>query len=92
VCEKWNALAEDIILWKKLSYECDRYSDISNIKEVRCTALFGFRTKYLINFVPSSVLKVGNLKEHFRNWTFSHSVLGQVSRGLHCVLPGGCYW
>jgi hypothetical protein len=44
VCEKWNALAEDMILWKKLSYDCDRYSDISNIKEVRCTALLGFRT------------------------------------------------
>ena len=58
VCENWNILAKDMILWKKLSYNCDRSSDISRIAEVRCTALLGFRTKQLMNFVPSSVLKV----------------------------------
>ena len=44
VCERWNALAKDMILWKALSYSCDRSSDISHIKEVRCTALLEFRT------------------------------------------------
>jgi hypothetical protein len=44
VCEKWNVLAKDRLLWKKLSYECDRYSDISRIAEVRCTTLFEFST------------------------------------------------
>jgi hypothetical protein len=72
VCEKWNVLAKDIILWKTLSYSCDRFSDISRIAEVRCTALLGFRTNWLTNFAPSSVLKVQNLKEHFRNWTAFH--------------------
>ena len=45
VCERWSALAKDVIIWKKLSYICDRSSDISRIAEVRCTALLGFRTK-----------------------------------------------
>ena len=44
VCKKWNVLAKDVILWKTLSYECDRFSDINHIAEVRCTALLGFRT------------------------------------------------
>jgi len=44
VCERWNILAKDKILWKTLSYSCDRYSDISRIAEVRCTALLGFST------------------------------------------------
>ena len=44
VCEKWNILAKDIVLWKKLSYSWDSSSDISRIKEVRCTELLEFRT------------------------------------------------
>jgi hypothetical protein len=72
VCEKWNALAKDIILWNKLSYSCDRNSDISRIAQVRCTALLGFRANWLTNFAPSSVLKVQNLKEHFGTWTSFH--------------------
>ena len=44
VCEKWNVLARDEILWRTLSYSCDRSSDISRIAEVSCTALLGFRT------------------------------------------------
>ena len=44
VCERWNALAKDVILWKTLSYSCDHSSDISRIVQVRCTALLGFRT------------------------------------------------
>jgi len=44
VCERWNALAKDVVLWKALSYTCDRSSDIIHIKEVRCTAVVGFRT------------------------------------------------
>ena len=44
VCERWNILAKDKILWKTLSYSCDRYSDISRIAEVRCTASLGFST------------------------------------------------
>ena len=44
VCEKWNILAKDVILWKTLSYNCDGSSDISRIAEVRYTAWLGFRT------------------------------------------------
>ena len=44
VCERWNVLAKDVVLWKTLSYSCDDLTDISNIEEVRCTTLLGFRT------------------------------------------------
>jgi hypothetical protein len=44
VCERWNALAKDVLLWKTLSYKCDRSSDVSRVAEVRCTTLLGFRT------------------------------------------------
>jgi hypothetical protein len=69
VCERWNALAKDVILWKTLSYRCCDSSDINHITEVRCTALLGFRTNWLKNFALCNVLNVQNLKEHFRNWT-----------------------
>ena len=62
VCEKWNVLAKDVVLWKKLSYYCDRSSDISRIKEVRCTKLFRIRANSLTNIAPSSVLKVENIR------------------------------
>jgi hypothetical protein len=67
VCERWNALAKDVALWKNLSYECEG-SDISDIEEVRCTALLVFGTNDLKNVAPSSILNVRNLKESFRNW------------------------
>jgi hypothetical protein len=63
VCKKWNNLAKDVLLWKTLSYKCDRFSDINRIAKVRCTALLVFRTNYLTNFVPSSDLKLGNIKK-----------------------------
>jgi hypothetical protein len=44
VCERWNILTKDVVLWKALSYSCDDSSDISHIKKVRYTALLGFRT------------------------------------------------
>jgi hypothetical protein len=44
VCERWNALAKDVLLWKTLSYKCDRSSDISRVAEVRCITLLGFWT------------------------------------------------
>ena len=44
VCERWNILAKDVVLWKTLSYHCDYSSDIRRIKEVRCIALLEFRT------------------------------------------------
>jgi hypothetical protein len=44
VCERWKRLTKSVIMWKNLSYICDFSSDISHIKEVRCTALFGYRT------------------------------------------------
>jgi len=44
VCEKWNVLAKDTVLWKTLSYTCDRSSDINRIAEVSCTAFLGFST------------------------------------------------
>ena len=47
VCERWNVLAKDVVLWKTLSYRCNRSSDVSRIKEVRCTALLGFRNTSL---------------------------------------------
>jgi hypothetical protein len=47
VCEKWNSLAKDVVLWKTLSYDCDRSSNTSRIAEVRCTKLFGFRAHSL---------------------------------------------
>jgi len=44
VCKKWNVLAKDVVLWKTLSYNCDRSSDINRIAKVRYTAWLGFRT------------------------------------------------
>jgi hypothetical protein len=60
VCKNWNVLAKDVVLWRKLCYSCN--SSYRRIAEVRCTALLVCR-----NFAPVSVLKVQNLKEHFRN-------------------------
>jgi len=70
--KQWNAVAKDVALSKTVSYICDFSSDISHFKEVRCTTLLEFSTNYLTNVGPSSVLKVQNLKEHFRNWTSFH--------------------
>jgi hypothetical protein len=72
VCKGWNILANDVALWKTVWYKCDDYSDISHFKEVRCTTLLEFSTNILTNVGPSSVLKVQNLKEHFRNWPSFH--------------------
>ena len=44
VCMRWNNLAKDFVLWKKLIYSCEKNSDISRVKEVRCTKLQGLRT------------------------------------------------
>ena len=44
VCERWNILAKDVVLWKNLSYECDSLTDISRIAEVRRNILLGYRT------------------------------------------------
>jgi hypothetical protein len=44
VCERWNDLAKDKVLWKNLSYSCQGSTDISHIRKVRCTALLVFRT------------------------------------------------
>jgi hypothetical protein len=44
VCDRWNILAKDAVLWKNLSYICDDNSDIRRIAEVRCTALLGCST------------------------------------------------
>jgi hypothetical protein len=62
VCERWKVLGNDVILWKKLSYNCDLSSDISLSKEVRCAILLGYSTKWILNFAPSSVLNVWNIK------------------------------
>jgi hypothetical protein len=43
VCERWNVLAKDVILWKSISYY-DGSSDISRIAQVRCTTVLRFRT------------------------------------------------
>jgi len=37
VCEQWNVLAKDVVLWKTLSYKCDSSSDISHIAEASGT-------------------------------------------------------
>jgi hypothetical protein len=34
VCERWNALARDVTLWKSLSYKCDNYSEFSKDVQV----------------------------------------------------------
>ena len=44
VCQRWKGVAEDVALWKTLSYKCDKYSDIRRVKEVSCTAFWGFST------------------------------------------------
>ena len=72
VCKWWNILATDVSLWKTVLYKSDRSSDISHIAEVRCTTMLDFRTNNLKNFAPSSILKVKNLKKHFRNLTPFH--------------------
>jgi len=41
VCDRWNTLAKDEIMWKTLSYHCDVSSDIRHIEEVRCITLLG---------------------------------------------------
>jgi hypothetical protein len=42
VCERWNDLAKDVALWKRLSYSCDGSSDISRVVQVRCA------TRYIV--------------------------------------------
>jgi hypothetical protein len=84
VCERWNVLAKDKVLWKKLSYSCDRSSDISHIKKVRCTALLRFTANQLANFALSNVLNYKILKSISEIGPFSIlSELRQVSKGLH---------
>ena len=39
VCQRWKDVAEDVALWKSLSYHCGESSDIRRVEEVRCTAL-----------------------------------------------------
>jgi hypothetical protein len=34
VCERWNVLSKDAVLWKTLSYHCDRTSDISRVVQM----------------------------------------------------------
>ncbi|GFG37267.1 hypothetical protein Cfor_10960 [Coptotermes formosanus] len=34
VCERWNALAKDVTLWKTISYKCDQSSDFSCVSQV----------------------------------------------------------
>jgi hypothetical protein len=34
VCERWNALARDVTLWKSLSYKCDHHSEFSKDVQV----------------------------------------------------------
>jgi len=87
VCRRWNALANDVVLWKTLSCNWGLSSNISHIKEVRCTILLRCRTNSLMNFTPSSDLNAPNLKENFRNLSSFHPQLRQVSRGLYCVTP-----
>jgi len=91
VCEKWKDLAKDVIVWKKLSYSCDRSSDINHIKKVRCTALLGYRANQLTNFSPSSVLNYKISKSISEIEPFSTlSEERQVSKGIHYVTPSGC--
>jgi hypothetical protein len=44
VCKQWNVLANNVELWKRLSYSCDDDSDISRIAQVRCNTLLEFST------------------------------------------------
>jgi len=45
VCRRWKAVTKELILWKKLSYECDRSSDFSRVAHVSCTSLLVFKVK-----------------------------------------------
>jgi hypothetical protein len=42
--DHWGALAKNETIWKKLTYKCDRSSDLDRVYEVRCTTFIGFRT------------------------------------------------
>jgi len=57
VCERWNALTKNVVLWKKLSYSCDCSSDINRIAEVRCTALLWLGISPHLVFRKYKILK-----------------------------------
>ena len=66
VCERWNTLSKEVILWKNLSYSCYHSSDINRVAQVRYTTLLVFRTNYLTNF-PIRCFKSENLNALFVN-------------------------
>jgi hypothetical protein len=41
---RWKELANDEIVWKKLSYKCNLASDLHRVCEVSCTTFLGFKT------------------------------------------------
>jgi hypothetical protein len=44
VCERWNALAKDVTLWKTISYKCDQSSDFSCVSQVRRNIFLDLKT------------------------------------------------
>jgi len=90
VCERWNVLAKDVILWKSVSYYCDDSSDISRIAQVRC---YSYSLGLIsLQIFPMTCFKSKNLKVLFGNWASFRPEVRQVARGLHYVTPSGCYW
>jgi hypothetical protein len=44
VCERWNAVAKDVSLWKDVCFTFEGETDINYIEEVRRTTLLLFST------------------------------------------------
>jgi hypothetical protein len=42
--DRWEYLANDHTVWKKLTYKCDRLSDLDRVSKVSCTTFVGFKT------------------------------------------------
>jgi hypothetical protein len=43
VCKRWNDLSRDVTIWKKISYSCYYFSDISEVLKVRLAVMLEFR-------------------------------------------------
>jgi len=72
VCEKWNILAKDVVLWKTLSYDCDLLlisAVLLRLDVLNCLGL----GLILLQILPCIVRKVQNLKRAFQKLDLSPS-------------------
>lgn len=65
VCERWNALAKDVTLWKTLCYECDRFSDFSRVSQVRHNIFLEFGTTLVWRVLQCTEIVGDERAEHF---------------------------